>query len=51
MEYLNEDLKKKKKKGQILYIAGRDNQITTSAKVLDSLRCYECRILNSAVRY
>ena len=34
MECLNEDVKKKKKK-QILYIAGRDNQITTSAKLLD----------------
>ena len=25
----------RKKKGQILYIAGRDDQITTSAKLLD----------------
>ena len=33
MECLNEDAKKKK--GQILYIAGRDDQITTSAKLLD----------------
>ena len=35
MEYLNEDAKKKKKKGQILYIAGRDNQITISSKLFD----------------
>ena len=33
MECLNKDAKKKK--GQILYIAGRDDQITTSAKLLD----------------
>ena len=33
MEYLNEDVKKKK--GQILYITGRDDQIATSAKLLD----------------
>ena len=36
MECLNEDVKKKKKKkGQILYIVGRDDQIATSAKLLD----------------
>ena len=34
MECLNVDMKNKKKKGQILYIAGRDNQIATSAKLL-----------------
>ena len=34
MECLNEDAKKKEK-GQILYITNRDNQITTSAKLLD----------------
>ena len=33
MVCLNEDVKKK---GQILYIAGWDNQITTSAKLLDT---------------
>ena len=33
MEYLNEDVKKKK--GQILYIGGTENQIATSAKLLD----------------
>ena len=32
MECLNKD---KKKKGQILYITGRDDQIATSAKLLD----------------
>ena len=36
MECLNENAKKKKKKkGQILYIAVKDNQIATSAKSLD----------------
>ena len=37
MKCLNKDAnKKKKKKGQILYTAaGRDNQIATSAKLLD----------------
>ena len=35
MECLNKDAKKKKKKGQILYIAGRDDQITTNTKLLD----------------
>ena len=35
MECLNEDVKKKKKKGQILYIAGRGNQIAISAKLFD----------------
>ena len=35
MECLNEDAKKKK--GQILYITCRDDQITTSAKLLDIL--------------
>ena len=35
MGCLNEDVKKNKKKGQILYIVGRDDQITTSAKILD----------------
>ena len=34
MEYFNKDAKKKKK-GQILYIAGWDDQIITSAKLLD----------------
>ena len=34
MECLNKDAKKKKK-GQILYIVGRDNQIATYAKLLD----------------
>ena len=34
MKCLSEDTKKKKK-GQILYIVGRDDQITTSAKLLD----------------
>ena len=34
MKCLNEDVKKKKN-GQILYIMGRDDQITTSAKLLD----------------
>ena len=34
MECLNKDAKKNKK-GQILYIAGRDDQITTSTKLLD----------------
>ena len=33
MKCLNEDAKKKKK--QILYTAGRDDQITISAKLLD----------------
>ena len=33
MECLNEDAKKKK--GQILYITGTDNQIATSAKLCD----------------
>ena len=33
MECLNEDMKKKK--GQILYITGRDDQIATSVKLLD----------------
>ena len=36
MKCLNEDAKKKKKKRQILYIVGRDNQITISAKLLDT---------------
>ena len=35
MECLNEDAKKKKEKEQILYITGRDDQIATSAKLLD----------------
>ena len=35
MECLNKDVQKKKKKEQILCIAGRDDQITTSAKLLD----------------
>ena len=36
MECLNRDVKKKnKKKGQILYIAGWDDQIANSAKLLD----------------
>ena len=35
MEWLNKDVKKKKKKWQILYIAGRDNQMAITAKVLD----------------
>ena len=34
MECLNEDAQKKKK-GQILYNTGRDDQITTSVKLLD----------------
>ena len=34
MECLNEEAKKKKK-GQILYITGRDYKIATSAKLLD----------------
>ena len=33
MECLNDDAKKKK--GQILFITGRGDQITTSAKLLD----------------
>ena len=33
MECLNEDAKKKK--GQVLYIMGKDDQIVTSAKLLD----------------
>ena len=33
MECLNKDVKKKK--GQILYIRGRDNEIITIAKLLD----------------
>ena len=35
MECLNKHTKKKKKKGQILYIAGRDDHITTITKLLD----------------
>ena len=35
MECSNEDAKKKNKKGQILCIMGRDDQIATSAKLLD----------------
>ena len=36
MECLNEDVKKKKEKqGQILCIMGRNDQITTSAKLFD----------------
>ena len=35
MECSNKDAKNEKKKGQILYIAGRDDQITTSAKLLE----------------
>ena len=36
MECLNEDSKKKKKKkGQILYISGRDDQVAISGKLLD----------------
>ena len=35
MEYLNEDAKKKKK--EIGQIAGGDDQIATSAKLLDSM--------------
>ena len=35
MECLNKDAKKKEKKGQILFIVGRGNQIATSAKLLD----------------
>ena len=42
MECLNEDAKKKKNKGQILYITGRDDQIPTSAKLLDIMyKSYE----------
>ena len=37
MECLNKDAKKKKK-GQILYIMGRDDQIATSAKLLDIMQ-------------
>ena len=36
MECLNEDAKKKKK-GQILRIAGKEDQIATSAKLLDTM--------------
>ena len=32
MEFLNKDVKRK---GQILYIGGRDNEIATSANLLD----------------
>ena len=35
MECLNEDAKKKKKKRQILYVAGRDDHIATSTKLPD----------------
>ena len=35
MECSNEDAKKKNKKGQILCIMGRDDQIATSAELLD----------------
>ena len=35
MKCLNKDARKKKKQGQILYIASRDDQITTSASLLD----------------
>ena len=41
MECLNGDVKKKnKKKGQILYITGWDDQINTSAKLLDIMYKY-----------
>ena len=41
MEYLKKDTKKKK--GQILYMASWDNQITTNAKSLDIIHeSYEC---------
>ena len=35
MKCLNEDAQKKMKKEQMLYIAGRDHHIKTSAKLLD----------------
>ena len=35
MECLNEDAKKKQQKVQILYITGRDDQIATTAQLLD----------------
>ena len=38
IECLNKDVKKKKKKGQILYIAGRDDQIAAIAKLLDIMQ-------------
>ena len=42
MECSNEDAKKKNKKGQILCIMGRDDQITTSAELLDIMhKSYE----------
>ena len=34
-EYLSKEANKKKKKGQIPYITSRDDQIATSAKLLD----------------
>ena len=35
MEYLNEDAQKKEEKAMLLYTLGSDDQITTSAKLLD----------------
>ena len=41
MKFLNEDVQKKTKKEQILYIVVRDHHIMTSAKLLD----YYTRVL------